>query len=61
MQTKPAIPRAMRRAPTLTGLAPCANAPAVRITRTGYSTVTRRASARTREAVRVDIVRRSGK
>ena len=55
--TKPAIPKAVRRAPTLAGVAPCANAPTVVATRTGYRTISHRANARTREAIRVDKVR----
>lgn len=64
--TLPAVPRAMRRTPTIAGVAPCAQAPQVLPTyvgtgrfATGYRTlVPRAASARTREAIRVDVVRR---
>lgn len=62
--TRPATPRAIRRAPTLAGLAPCANAPSVvESLGGGYRTSNPRAArrdARTREAIRVDFVRRTG-
>lgn len=61
--TQPAIPRlmALRRAPTLVGVAPPPNAPAVTWHRHGSSYRTARQydrDARTREAVRVDFVGR---
>lgn len=66
--TKPAIPRLTsrpRRAPTLVGVAPCANAPFVEHHYAGsYRTANpraHRASSRTREAIRVDFVRRGVK
>jgi hypothetical protein len=67
-KTLPAIPRALARKSTLHGVAPCANAPAVLPTYsptgrfvTGYRThVPRAANARTREAIRVDVVRLRG-
>jgi len=49
-----------RRAPTLLGVAPCAQAPSIRESRTGYSTTPyrrARTNTRTREAIRIDIVR----
>lgn len=60
--TLPATPAALgrppaRRAPTLLGVAPCAQAPRVTESRTGYRTVSHRAAARTREALRVDRLR----
>lgn len=57
--TLPQTPAALRRRVTLAGVAPCANAPAVLTTRTGYRT-TRQTdrNARTREAIRVDFLRK---
>lgn len=58
--TKPAIPRAMRRSPTLVGVAPCANRPAVVwANKAGTCYRTQRQvdrDSRVREAVVCDIV-----
>lgn len=66
-KTLPAIPT-LKHKPTLIGVATCANAPAVLPTYsptgrfvTGYRTLTpRAANVRTREAIRVDVVRLRG-
>jgi len=56
---RPATPAAIGRTRTIPGVAACANAPTVLVSRTGYRTV--RNAARVREAIRTDVLRTGGK